>query len=288
MVLKDWLIGTLSPDGYLKTESGKILLTTLPKGASQPPEAATLPVAEEYLSKTALVRGCLVGNVLYSAQAVETLPRLSGALIQKLAEKGVVSLTQIQEQLSELESEDQETAPPKKLCALVIGHKKSSPGAVNERAGLSEFHFNEDLAIRIEKKVQKTQIQRVYRRTWEELPADINVLKPHFVLSLHCNAYNSRASGTEVLYYHSSDAGRTIAEILQRCLVDFLSLPDRGIKPKTSEDRGGYLLRYTNAPCVIAEPFFIDNDHDFARAQKDLDGLAAAYTNAIDEISQIV
>jgi N-acetylmuramoyl-L-alanine amidase len=91
-----------------------------------------------------------------------------------------------------------------------------------------------------------------------------------------------------VLYYHSSDAGRTIAEILQRCLVDFLSLPDRGIKPKTSEDRGGYLLRYTNAPCVIAEPFFIDNDHDLARAQEDLYGLAAAYTNAIDEISQIV
>ncbi len=91
-----------------------------------------------------------------------------------------------------------------------------------------------------------------------------------------------------MLYYHSSDAGRTIAEILQRCLVDFLSLPDRGIKPKTSEDRGGYLLRYTNAPCVIAEPFFIDNDHDLARAHEDLYGLAAAYTNAIDEISQIV
>jgi hypothetical protein len=125
MVLKDWLIGTLSPDGYLKTESGKILLTTLPKGASQPPEAATLPVAEEYLSKTALVRGCLVGNVLYSAQAVETLPRLSGALIQKLAEKGVVSLTQIQEQLSELESEDQETAPPKKLCAWSLVIRKA-------------------------------------------------------------------------------------------------------------------------------------------------------------------
>ena len=70
MAVKDWLIGTLRPDGYLKTESGEILLTTLPKGASQPPEAATLPVVEEDLSKTALVRGCLVGNVLYSAQAV--------------------------------------------------------------------------------------------------------------------------------------------------------------------------------------------------------------------------
>ncbi len=287
MAVKDWIIGTLRPDGYLKTESGKILLTTLPKGAPQVPETATLPVAEEDLSKTALVRGCLVGNVLYSAQAVEILPRLTGALIQKLSEKGVVSLTEIKEYLSELEDE-QEAVLPKKLCALVIGHKKSSPGAVNERAGLSEFDFNEDLAIHIEKKVQKTQIQRVYRRTWEKLPADVNALKPHFVISLHCNAFNCRASGTEVLYYHSSDAGRTVAEILQRSLVDFLGLPDRGIKPKTSEDRGGYLLRYTKALCVIAEPFFIDNDHDFARGQEDTEGLAETYAKAIDEISHIV
>ena len=287
MAAKDWLIGTLRPDGYLRTESGEILLTTLPKGASQPPEAATLPVVEEALSKTALVRGCLVGNVLYSAQVMETLPRLTGALIQRLTQKGIVSLTEIQECLSELESE-QEIAPLKKLCALVVGHKKSSPGAVNERSGLTEFDFNEDLAIRIEKKVKKTEVQRIYRRTYNELPDDINTLDPDFIISLHCNAFNRRASGTEVLYYHSSDAGRTIAEILRRGLVDFLGLPDRGIKPKTSEDRGGYLLRYTNAPCVIAEPFFIDNDQDLSIAKKNLEGLAAAYAGSIDEMAQVV
>jgi len=32
MAVKDWLIGTLISDGCLMTESGKILLTTLPKG----------------------------------------------------------------------------------------------------------------------------------------------------------------------------------------------------------------------------------------------------------------
>ena len=81
-----------------------------------------------------------------------------------------------------------------------------------------------------------------------------------------------------------------MAEILLNHLVEHLKLPDRGIKPKTSEDRGGYLLRYTNAPCVIAEPFFIDNDSDLARAQedKDIDELAVAYAKAIEEISQVV
>ena len=193
-------------------------------------------------------------------------------------------------QLPELEMDDQEIAPPKKLCALVIGHKKSSPGAVNERAGLTEFDFNEDLAIRIEKKVKKTEVQRIYRKTYKELPDDINTLDPDFIVSLHCNAFNGRASGTEVLYYHKSEEGKKMAEILLDHLVEHLKLPNRGIKPKTAEDRGGPLLRYTKAPCVIAEPFFIDNDSDLSRAQEDedIDELAAAYAKAIEEISQVV
>jgi N-acetylmuramoyl-L-alanine amidase len=56
---------------------------------------------------------------------------------------------------------------------------------------------------------------------------------------------------------------------------------------KEAEDRGGYLLRYTKAPCLIAEPFFIDNNNDLTRAQEDLDGLTSAYASAIDEVSQI-
>jgi hypothetical protein len=34
-------------------------------------------------------------------------------------------------------------------------------------------------------------------------------------------------------------------------------------------------------------PFFINNNSNLARAQEDLDGLAAAYAAAIDEDSQI-
>ena len=95
-----------------------------------------------------------------------------------------------------------------KLCALVIGHKKQSPGAVNVKAGITEFDFNEDLAMRIEKKLKSTQIQRVYRRTYKQLPDDINALNPDFIISLHCNAYNTEVSGTEVLYYHKSEKGK--------------------------------------------------------------------------------
>ncbi len=172
-----------------------------------------------------------------------------------------------------------------KLCALVIGHKSSSPGAINAQSGITEFDFNEDLARRIEQMVQEVTIQRIYRRTYVELPGDINALQPDFIVSLHCNAYDTRTSGSEVLYYHKSKKGKAIATIMLQHIVDYLQLPNRGIKPKTSEDRGGYLLNYTNAPCIIAEPFFIDNDDDLNKALEDLDGLASAYAKGLEEIS---
>ena len=285
---KNWFFGVLVEQGRLKTKTGEVLLTKLPKDATESTDSGVLVVAEEDLGKTVLVRGELVEGVLYSVELVETLPRLTGALLQKLEEKGMVSLEEIRECLNEFEEEVRERIRPRKLCALVIGHKKSSPGASNDKTGLNEFDFNEKLAILIEKKAQKTQIQRIYRRTYQELPNDINVLDPHFVVSLHCNAYDGRASGTEVLYYHRSEVGKRIAEILQRRLHDVLGLRDREIREKTTEDRGGYLLRYTKAPCVIAEPFFIDNDEDLAKAQENLEGLAGAYASAIDEIAQVI
>ena len=285
---KDFFIGTLKQNGYLKTESDELLLTRIPMQAAQSPESALLKITSKDIDKRALVQGHLSGNVLYSANIIEILSPVTALLFKNLLEKGAVSLEEFKKQLSELESQEVEGQEKRKLCALVIGHKKTSPGAKNARTNLTEFDFNEDLALRIEKKVQKAEIQRIYRRTWKELPNDINALEPDFIVSLHCNAFNTRASGTEVLYYYKSENGMKMADVLLGWLVKQLKLSNRGIKPKTAEDRGGLLLRYTKAPCIISEPFFIDNNTDLAKVQEDIEGLAAAYANAIDEISLIV
>ena|GEM_PF-332888 len=174
----------------------------------------------------------------------------------------------------------------KKRCALVIGHNKDSPGAMNENSNVNEFTFNEELGLLIEKKVKNANINRIYRRTYKTLPGDINELDPDFVISLHCNSFDGKISGSEVLYHHKSQKGKEIAELLLKNLVEYLKLSNRGIKPRTTEDKGGYLLRYKTAPCVIGESFFIDNDSDLARATEDLDGVTEAYAKAIDEISQ--
>lgn len=170
-------------------------------------------------------------------------------------------------------------------CALVIGHKKHAPGAVNQKSQLTEFDYNEKLAIDIERHTKGVNIQRVYRRTLASLPNDINELAPNFIISLHCNAFNQEVSGTETLYYYRSTFGQQLAQLLQSKIVAALNLNDRGIKAKTAEDRGGYLLKLTDAPCVIAEPFFIDNDYDLTLAQDKHSALVNAYAQTIEEIA---
>lgn len=157
--------------------------------------------------------------------------------------------------------------------AVVIGHQEGSVGASNSSYDMSEFEFNRMLAHDIEHNFMKfnaiDEIVVVYRETtYQDLPIQINELKPDLVVSLHCNAFNTEASGCEMLYYHTSEKGKEVARILQNTLVQGLDNKDRGIKLKRSEDRGGYLLRYTNAPCVICEPFFIDNDEEYVRAKE--------------------
>ena len=175
-----------------------------------------------------------------------------------------------------------------KKCALVIGHKKSSPGAINTDSGTTEFSFNDCLSIEIEREVSGVILQRIYRRTYKSLPFDINEYNPDFIVSMHCNAYDGTISGTEVLYYYKSNMGMIIADIIQNKFVNLLNLPNRGIKPKTAEDRGGYLLRYTNSPCIIAEPFFIDHNDDYKHIKINKKLLIQAYTEAIESMANTI
>ncbi len=171
-----------------------------------------------------------------------------------------------------------------KTCALIIGHSLKSPGACNSTYGDSEYSFNDALADKIIARVVEGFIKKVYRDCpYTKLPAKINALLPDFVLSLHCNSFNKKTSGTEVLYFHLSPRGRIIAGFLQKHLIACLKLKDRGIKAKDEGDRGGYLLKYTRAPCIIAEPFFIDNDDDLLTAKALMDKLSLAYAKAIDD-----
>jgi len=79
-----------------------------------------------------------------------------------------------------------------------------------------------------------------------------------------------------------------MAEIFNSNLVSVLGLPDRGIKGRGTEDRGGFLLRYTNAPCIICEPFFIDNNKDFDRVKERYEDLVSAYVKSINDVRNFI
>lgn len=173
-------------------------------------------------------------------------------------------------------------------AVVVVGHQPNSPGAKNENFDMSEYEFNHGFAQELVKNFSEhnlsDEIVVAYRRTnYTELPKQVNELNPDLIVSLHCNAFNKEANGCEMLYYHKSEKSKEIARIFQNKLVDALDNKDRGIKPKDSEDRGGHLLKNTKAPCIICEPFFIDNDDEYANVIDNGENLVTAYCEAINE-----
>ncbi len=155
--------------------------------------------------------------------------------------------------------------------AIVVGHSETSQGAINPRTGVTEFEFNKTLAELLEcdfKEIYSTTTNYiptiVYRKlSYAQLPTAVNLTGADICISLHANAFNGGVEGCETLYYHSSEKGRLLAALVQGEVNSVLGNPNRGMKPKHSEDRGGYLLNQTSMPCIITEPFFIDNDNDY-------------------------
>lgn len=175
------------------------------------------------------------------------------------------------------------------VVALVIGHGgiKKDPGALSLCETVSELDYNTRLVARVHAKLEadgKVSPVTVHRRTYGELPGDINALNPKLIQSFHCNSNDTLATGSEFLHYHSSKNGKRFAQLLGEEVHAALGLVlrgDKGAKGRTAADRGGSLLAKTKAPCVISEPFFINNPQDLARGIEQIDALAQACVNAI-------
>jgi N-acetylmuramoyl-L-alanine amidase len=171
-----------------------------------------------------------------------------------------------------------------KKIALIIGHSAKRPGAINKTYGVSEFEFNEPLAHSVAEKLILEGYQPiiVYRdASYSALPAKVNQTGAAIAVSFHCNAFNEKASGCEVLYSQGSIKGEKLAKLIQGSIVKKLGFTDRGIKPRLESDRGGLILKRTSMPCVIVEPFFIDHNASLELARYKFEDLAEAYTQGI-------
>ena len=98
-----------------------------------------------------------------------------------------------------------------------------------------------------------------------------------YFVSIHCNAFNTVAQGTEVEVYSHSSAGNELAKAVQSSIVETLSTVDRGVK----ERPGLYVLKYTEMPAILVELAFIDNEEDYQLLANRPEAFAAAVANGI-------
>ena len=77
-------------------------------------------------------------------------------------------------------------------------------------------------------------------------------------VSIHCNAYDGAAHGTETLVYSKTGTSAQWAQKIQSAVVSRMGTADRGIKERP--DLG--VLRLTKCAAVLVETAFIDNEQD--------------------------
>lgn len=168
-----------------------------------------------------------------------------------------------------------------KVC-VDIGHTPAKPGAV-AKDGVTEYEQNILLANLIAQELHAIELIPVviYRDTYSNLPNLINATHADICISVHANAASTpAATGTETLYYEHSERSKSLAAIVQQEMNACLGLKDRGVKSLSLDDRGYSLVKKTNMPHVIIEPYFLSNHRDTAIANAKMEELAESIASA--------
>lgn len=170
--------------------------------------------------------------------------------------------------------------------AIIIGHGSLDGGAVNKTSGISEYKYNCGVADHL-KDLLGMDVELVYRTgRYSEVAGYVNATGADLAISLHCNAFDQETSGSETLSSGSTKS-LAFAGLVHSRVVSLFELPNRGIKIRDRNDRGGLVLHDTNMPCVLLEPFFIDNGKDFEKGRALARRYALAICAAINEYEKI-
>ena len=160
--------------------------------------------------------------------------------------------------------------------AICVGHsRKGDTGAVS-CGGINEWTYNKKVAEYLKSDLQEYGISSFvvddYGGTYGSYVSSMNWLAKHLkeqkasvAIELHFNAAASdKANGMEMLHWHTSRIGLSLAEyVLQGCRRYFPLARNRGVKGIGKGSRGATFLRLPTMPCIIAEPFFGSNWQDW-------------------------
>lgn len=114
--------------------------------------------------------------------------------------------------------------------------------------------------------------------------ADANEWGADVFVSIHCNAANTLAQGTEVECYKRLSDGGALAVFIQRQIVSALGTVDRGVK----EMPRLIVLKHTDMPAVLVETAFIDNDDDMLLLVQHWDDIARVIARGVTDYVQSI
>lgn len=145
------------------------------------------------------------------------------------------------------------------------GHDRDlDPGAVNPVNGLREADVVYSVSAGITNSIKEileehgVEVILMQNDSLEDVVDEANSSGCDYFVSIHCNAFNTVARGTEVEAYSLSSEGADLAQSIQDEIVYALDTIDRGVK----ERPGLYVLKYTDIPSCLVELAFIDNNDD--------------------------
>ena len=140
------------------------------------------------------------------------------------------------------------------------------PGAVNELIGLEEASVVYEVGTLVSDLLDEAGCEvylcqsdnLYYDGIGENVIASANNWPADIFLSLHCNAFNGKAKGTETCVYSLSGSGAKLGQCIQSQLISSIGTVDRGLKERPRL----IVLKRTNMPAALVEIAFIDNEED--------------------------
>jgi N-acetylmuramoyl-L-alanine amidase len=158
--------------------------------------------------------------------------------------------------------------------AILVGHSRVHPGSRATRPiDKMEYDWNHQLAmdIYIEAK-QKGLDCRVFTRdgiTVQKVGETASAWAgiDGLAIELHCNSFDGKTAGTEVLYDDKPSSSKLFAEEMQRALIQIFGKArraDRGARLRStkdidaSNDRGAMNLEAVSITSCLVEPAFWD------------------------------
>ncbi len=185
------------------------------------------------------------------------------------------------------------------------GHGKRTAGKrspkLEDGSQFFEYEFNRDIVKKITAQLDEIGVKHFnvvpeidIDNFLEGRVARANNLKsdlPKIYLSIHSNAFGNSGwelpSGIETWFFHNSRAGRAIARVFQKRLINKLGWKNRNLKSYPGK-RQFYVLRNTSMPAVLTENGFYTNKEECKLLMKDniRQKIADAHVEAILEIER--